>query len=134
MINRNFLYVLLIVLIAVTLTTGCSSIPDEKQGKLEFQGMLDKYFPQRYSVESFIKTDGIPSERNGIKMYTMEFEADIKSLKKARGTISLLRMQSLRNIFGGEILQAILFLEKDKIAKIRGKLAFIKTEKGWRKN
>jgi hypothetical protein len=99
-----------LILISSLLFACSSSYPTEDDARKAFsenhRGLL--------KVNSFRKTDGKPMETMGVKMYEMNFEADVECLTSAITTTGVFCLQ------GGET------------KKIQNSLRFEKTEQGWR--
>lgn len=131
--NIKIFKILCILTLGLLLFAGCTGKPGEELARSELQKKLDKYFRQRFSVEDLKKTNGISSEKNGIKMYSLEFEAVIKALRVPPRNIAIWNVSGIKQRFGNRFIQDIYFLKKDEVAVLQGTMKFIKTEKGWRK-
>jgi hypothetical protein len=110
-----------LVLISVTLglsLIGCASKPSESAGKEVL--IKDLARNDAIKVNGFKKTNGIEKTVDGVKKYTMEFEADIEYVKKGQA-------------IGGGVLGLLLLPPVQAGTKqlLKGTIDFTKTEKGW---
>jgi hypothetical protein len=111
------------------LTIACSSsFPSESDGRKVLESIAANMFGGQplYSVKSFTKTNATDSER----IYELEFEADVECkrvnevAKAAPGSFQGFRIQSSKFDVGCS--------QVGEVKKLKGTLAFEKTEKGWR--
>jgi hypothetical protein len=100
-----------ILIVISSLLFACSlSYPSEDDGRKAFsernKGIL--------KVKSFRKTDGKSMEAMGVKMYEMNFEAEVECL-----TFAL-------------TMDGVTCYQKGQTQKVQNSIRFEKSEKGWR--
>lgn len=113
--RKNRILSLIAISILLLSFSACSSLPSEANGResLERRGSQEDGF-YRFSVKSFRKTNGQEQEVSGVKLYKMEFVAEIKCERD--------------HSFSGDIS---LFCHKDEVSTRTGSVSFEKTEQGW---
>jgi hypothetical protein len=114
--TTTFRGMFMILFLVTFLTSGCSSVPVESEGRKFFEDKGAE--KQVFKVRTFTKTNGIGDE----KQYTLEYEAEFECLKPSTepGTTGVVQPP---------------FPDCDKanqIIKQKGTLIFVKTEQGWR--
>ena len=73
---KNSAFILIVSLCAAI--TGCSSKVSEADGKKAVQNQITQDAQGRIALIGFHKTNGQQAEVNGVKLYSMEFEAEIE--------------------------------------------------------
>lgn len=100
----------ILVVISFLLFACSLSYPSEDDGRKAFseqnKGILE--------VKSFRKTDGKAMESQGVKMYEMDFEAEVECL-----TFAL-------------TVHGVVCYQKGQTQKIKNTIRFEKSEQGWR--
>lgn len=97
-------------------------------------------------VTSFKKLDGVLGESDGIKNYTMDYEAELKILTEEEQNKAIKDFEtelekasvnekawSIWHTFNAKLQRktAEKELSKDRLVKIKGKIFFSRTENGW---
>lgn len=118
---------LLVVLFKNTVTNYPTEAVAKKVFENQYRDQINGGFAE---IVSFKRTNGQASEMYGVKLYTIEYEADIKYPKGVNSNCSRTEFTGwdcwFAAIGGGQIRQ------KGEIEKRRGKLIFERTEKGWK--
>ena len=141
---KHSAFILMVSLCAAI--TGCSSKASEVDGKKAVQNQITQDAQGRITLIGFHKTNGQEAEVNGVKLYSMEFEAEIEFSEACRwlqdgsyqrnptfrtaAKPSSNRTQTLAlldHISTGDSS----LMEKGQRAKIVGTIAFMKKENGW---
>lgn len=109
------------------LTIACSSsFPSESDGRKVLESIAAKgdFRGPLYSVKSFTKTNATDSER-----YQLEFEADVECKR-----VNEVPVAAPGSFQGSLILSEfdVVCSQVGEVKKLKGTLAFEKTEKGWR--
>jgi hypothetical protein len=123
-----------IAILGVTLLAGCSSTPSASEGRDVLEKQIQEQSKGMIKLLDFRKTDGQAGELMGVRVYAMDFEAEVEFQEDCYWG----------GPFGGfEVMtgepgpfNAFMFMGKRKAragerATISGKLQFQKTEKGW---
>jgi|SRR6267142_4496216 len=97
------------------------SRPSELEGKAFIENQI-KEQEQNYTLKSFKKTNGQAQEVFGVKVYLMEFEAEVQCMKVNHSPGALI-------LVGGYNIACDEIGEKHKL---EGVIRFEKMEKGWR--
>lgn len=125
--------------VAAFFSGGCSSTPSESDAQRELESKIAKESGGLIKLVSFTKTNAILSEVQGVKVYTLEYEATIEFLEDRSW---------LHRTYG--VVPGIGFFrviqhkphgrEREKKSvkagqreSITGEIKFEKMEKGWRK-
>jgi len=130
---------------------GCSGKPTENNGKTVVENMLKQSYGTKRDniiILSFKKTNGEDKIIDGSNAYIIEFDMEVKSEKN--GYLSFQYLQFAGNTFAfydieetdpSGIAQSVavhkmlsngVALLNGEPAVFRGKIIFIKTEKGWK--
>jgi len=107
-----------IALFLVFLFSACSAKPSEADGKKAFED--GSYFRRdlkegSVAIKGFKKVNGQTMEAFGVKLYKMEYEAEIEYLKEE----------------GGFLFPPYIY-KKGDIRRVKGTIMFEQTEKGWK--
>jgi hypothetical protein len=121
--------------LAAVLLAGCSSTPSASEGREVLEKQIENQSKGVIKLLTFRKTDGQEGELMGVRLYAMDFQADIEFNQDCYWG----------GPFGGfEVMtgepgpfNAFMFMGKRKARAgerftISGKLQFQKTEKGWK--
>ena len=119
------------VLLIVLFKSVWIDYPTESEARIVFERQHREQINGGFvEIVSFKKTNGQSSEMNGVKFYTIEYEADIKYPKGINSNCSRTEFTGwdcwFAAIGGGQIRQ------KGEVEKRRDKITFERTEKGWK--
>lgn len=116
---------------------GCSSTPSDSDGKKIVADTIQQQSKGLIKLVNFNKTNGQSGEVMGVKLYSMEYEGEIEFLENCYwggflGGFEAVKPQpgywgEFGNRMGGRTP-----VKKGQHEKIKGKIQFEKTEKGWR--
>jgi len=134
-ISKIILYFTVTMILALLL--GCSSAPSASDGEKLLADTIQKQSKGLIKLASFNKTNGQSGEVMGVKIYSMEYEGEIEFLEDCfwggfLGGFEAVKPQpgywgDFGNRMGGRSPA-----KKGQHEKIKGKIQFEKTEKGWR--
>lgn len=139
--NRPISRGILSVAFAVFLLGGCTSSPSEATGRKAFEASIAKSAAGLAKVVSFQKVNGQESDLMGVKVYSMEYKAEVEFSADCRWGIgnrgnivattsnnSMELMSVMIGVQGGGLKS----VKKGQRETVTGALQFEKTEKGWR--
>jgi hypothetical protein len=111
-------------LVLASILVGCSGKPSETDAQNLFEDQLPKEFCK---LIRFAKTNAQSSEQSGVKMYTVEYEAEVEYLKDCM-------KNSMNRIVEdpGMAPTGCTRFKKGQRDLWRGLLTFGETEKGWK--
>lgn len=120
---------------SVVILAGCSGPPSESDGRNALEEKIRANSNGLIRLASFQKTNGIAQEIEGMKLYEMEYTADIEFLEDCvwsgtyRGEARLFYAEprGQRKWFG-----AFEPASKGQHQRLTGRFSFQKAEKGWR--
>ena len=106
-----------IILLGMFAFAACSSLPSESDAEQVFANKWKKKIDQGIvRINSFEKTNGQESEVSGVKIYEIEYQAELEYLKDNKPAL-------LKKAIGSN---------KGNIKNPSGTIRFEKTEKGWK--
>lgn len=120
---------------------SCTPDPNDLLGENTLKEIVLKESSGKISVTSFSKTNGLKREVNGLPIYTMEFNAQIKFEQSGwKGWEPIEWMFSNFYVMDQKPTRNDMYIKlqkqrfyKDAIVNIEGEINFEKAEKGWRK-
>ena len=125
---------------------GCSLKPTESDGQRAVQNQITQDSEGRITLTEFHKTNGQAAEVNGVKLYSLEFEAEIAFTEACRwlladpvnrkysfrtAAIPQSNMNQIQTLLGHLNTGDGSAVAKGQIVKITGTISFEKKEKGW---
>jgi hypothetical protein len=135
LLSKIVLYFSMTILLAFLV--GCSSTPSASDGKKVLADTIHQQSKGLIKLVSFNKTNGQSAEVMGTKQYSMEYDAEIEFLEDCYWGGFLGGFEAIKpnpgafgeiaNLMGGKRPA-----KKGQHEKIKGKIQFEKTEKGWR--
>ena len=114
--------------VAAFLSGGCSSTPSESDAKKILESKIAKESGGLIKLVSFTKTNAILSEVQGVKVYTLEYEATIEFLEGRWWLFT----QGFRVSRRESATFASARFRAGERRSITGEMEFKKTERGWR--
>jgi len=134
---------LLIALAMLLAMTGCGGPPSASEGRKQLESRIQSESNGLIRLVSFDKTNGVQQDFNGMKLYEMDYSAEMEFLDNCMwGGGGLLGWDgSFQAVRGqpGTGLDAFnpIYYGKQKAnkgqhQKVSGKFMFQKTEQGWR--
>ncbi len=112
-----------LIMSVLLVLAGCSSNPSETDAKAILEKNLNELAkrPENKGVEiklkSFKKTNGLPQEANGVKFYTLSYEAEFECSN------DIIKYDELSGIKTPKY--------KRGLNQKKGEITFKKSEKGW---
>ncbi len=125
------------------LLTGCSSSPTTSDGEQAIQQRIKNEARGRIKLVEFHKTDGQSAEVNGVKLYTLEYDAEVEFLEACKWDVlisgGVLMDDELhfgtRSLTDKSSMEAAMNLgtevAKGQMVKLLGAIVFEKKESGW---
>lgn len=125
------------ITLLLVLLVGCSSTPSASDGEKILVDTIQKQSNGLIKLSSFKKTNGQSGEMMGVKLYSMEYDAEIEFQEDCYWGGFLGGFEAIRPNPGalGEVANRMggrRPAKKGQHEKIKGKIQFEKTEKGWR--
>ncbi len=135
--QHRFGFVFLFV--AVFLSSSCGNSPHPSQGQKHIGELIAKNSRGFIKLVDFRKTNGTASELMGVKLYEMEFEADIEFTNDCtwRTNFAAQVAQSPSEGYWAQYAQSLMRMagqrnaQKGERATVTGKMQFEKKERGW---
>jgi|GEM_PF-2404762 len=135
--RHRFGFVFLFV--AAFLSSSCGNSPRPSQGQKHIEELIAKNSRGFIKLVDFRKTNGTVAELMGVKLYEMEFEADIEFANDCtwRTNFAAQEVQSSADGYWAQYAQSLMQMagqrnaQKGERATITGKMQFEKKERGW---
>ena len=120
-----------IILLSISLIVGCSSKPSETEARQPIEQKIQKNSKGLIKLISFKKTNAIASEINGVKLYEMEWIANIELTCDCYWLPEQFQAYTDTDV---PLLSMVVFKkgQKGERFNVAGKTLFEKTENGWR--
>lgn len=106
------------------LLAACSSNPSAGIGRRALENRIKKMEGENVKVVSFSKTNGLMQEGFGVKVYQMQYSAEVEFASDGYSRDSSFVFQASRG-YGMKPVH------KGDRHTVRGELEFTKTERGW---
>lgn len=132
----------LILLIFLVIISGCSTKPSDKDGRQVLENLLEEQTKGKVKLVDFKKLNAEEGELMGVKLYGIEFEAEVEFLEECYYRV---REEFLDGITPGIVIDKPMRFGWGEVnmfglkkahpsmrEKLSGKLLFEKTEKGWK--
>jgi len=135
-------------LLAVLVLSGCGGPPSSSDGRKQLEIRIQSESNGLIQLVSFDKTNGMEMEMGGMKVYKMEYTAEIECLENCswggggmfgawdghfraiKGSVDTSGLNGLMAIASGT--QGMTKANKGQRTKVKGDFAFMKTEQGWK--
>lgn len=119
--------------VAAFLSGGCSSTPSESDAQRELESRIVKESKGLIKLVNFTKTNAQFSEKKGVQIYTLEYEATIEFLEDCWWLIGKKWSEYQVTQREPEPAYAGNHVRAGQRVPIFGKVKFEKMERGWRK-
>lgn len=142
---------LVTLFLGLVLISCGNSVPSENEAKTNVSEIILEATNNNVELTQLTKTDGLKEVENEIALYTMEFEGEVKFLKDTYSKLSMPFSGSRREAGFLEISDkkpvtyephswkevespGYDLIKSNTFYKIKGKVEYIKKEKGWKIN